>query len=82
MSPGQLASYLRMASWVVIKDISNGAVGLGFDFQADQIRHNVMNNSPPFRCFFGAVLLKYPGAKSRRLAPPVVHTRFGIILRV
>ena len=31
------------------------AKDLEFDSRADQIRHIVANDSPPLRCFFGAV---------------------------
>ena len=47
---------------VVVKEIGNGAVGLGFDFWAGQIWQNVANGSPPLQRFFGALL-------PRRLAP-------------
>ena len=36
---------------VVIKDVNNGAVDLGFDSLAGQIWRSVANGSPPLRCF-------------------------------
>ena len=33
-----------------------GAGGLGFDSQAGQMEHSVVNSLLPLRCFFGAVL--------------------------
>ena len=62
----------------VVKNITIGARGLGFDSQAGQIGHSVANGSPPFdisseRCC--------PSARSRIWAPQFV-TQFGIIPQV
>ena len=40
----------------MVKDIANGAGGLGFDSWAGQIEHNVANGLTPLRCFFEAAL--------------------------
>ena len=61
----------------VVKDIAVGAGGLGFDFWAGQIGHLQIAYH---RCFVSSKLC-CPGAKQRRLAPPLV-TRFGVISRV
>ena len=55
---------------VVVKDITIGAGGDGFDVRAGEIRHSVANGSSPLRRFFGS------GS-----APPLV-TRFDVIARV
>ena len=46
-------------------DIAFGAGGLGFDSRVGQIRHSVVNGSPPLRYFFG-IRSCVPGAKLRR----------------
>ena len=43
---------------LVVQDIAFGAESFGFVYRAGQIGHNVAKNSPPLRCFFGAVLLR------------------------
>ena len=48
---------------------------LGFDYRAGQIEHRVANGLPPLRC---SSELCWPGAKSRRRAPPFV-IRCGVI---
>ena len=40
----------------MVKDIANGAEGLGFDSRAGQIGHSVAYGSPSLRRFFGDVL--------------------------
>ena len=40
----------------MVRDITIGAGGRGFDYQAGQIGHSVANGSLPLRCLFVAVL--------------------------
>ena len=40
----------------VVKDMTIGAGGLGFDSRVAQIGHSIDGGSPPLRRFFGAVL--------------------------
>ena len=60
----------------VVKDIANGAGGLGFDSRNVQIGHNV--TTAGHRCGVSAELCS-PGAIE--MNPPLV-TRFGVIPRV
>ena len=44
---------LRKNLKTIGKNYCTDARDLRFDSQAGQIRHSVVNNSPPLRCFFG-----------------------------
>ena len=50
-------------SGAVIHDIAISAEGLGFDYPASQIRHNVANGSSSLRCFVRAVLPRRKAAE-------------------
>ena len=56
--------------------IAIGVEGLGFESRVGQIGHSVAKDSPPLRCFFGAVVLH-----RRQVAEmsPATSSRFGVI---
>ena len=61
-----LAITLLIKFGVVVNDIANGAVGLGFDFLTDQIENYRQ------RLAVAVPFLYCPGAKRRRWAPSLV----------